>query len=83
VIHDEAQVSTFFPKVKLIFISAEHTPWPSVHGYRMCRKQYEEALARGEKPRKITFSCVEGGNHFMHYECPDVLLAHVTKGMKA
>jgi pimeloyl-ACP methyl ester carboxylesterase len=83
VIYDEAQVSTFFPNVTLIHNVGENTVWHCMHSYQVTKKRYEEALARGEKPRKTTFIFTKGANHFMHYECPEVLLQQVADGLKA
>jgi hypothetical protein len=54
-----------------------------MHAYQVMKKRYEEALARGEKPRKTTFYFTKGVNHFAHYECPEVLLQQAADGLKA
>jgi len=41
---------------------------------------YKEATGHGKQVFPTKFKLVEGGNHFIHYNLPDLLLQEVVQG---
>jgi len=76
------KVSSYFPNVKVFYISGIGTCYYCMWAYMESSRLYKEALARGEKVRPTKFKLVEGGNHFLHYDFPDVLLQEIVQSCK-
>ncbi|KAF7368507.1 Aminodeoxychorismate synthase [Mycena venus] len=70
-------VSSHFPRTAILYISGADTVYPAMWGYMASSSMYAAAQARGDVLRPMTFRLVEGGNHFMHYDSPDVLLGEI------
>jgi len=75
-------VSSYFPNVKVLHISGMGTCYYCMWAYMESLRLYNEAVAHGDKVRPTKFKLVEGGNHFLHYDMPDVLLKEVVQGCK-
>ncbi|KAJ6522715.1 Alpha/Beta hydrolase protein [Mycena capillaripes] len=73
-------VSSYFPQVKVLYITGIETCYYCMWGYMESSRLYAEAVAHGEKVRPTKFKLVEGGNHFLHYDMPDVFLQEVVHG---
>ncbi|KXN86988.1 hypothetical protein AN958_09331 [Leucoagaricus sp. SymC.cos] len=80
---DEKNIASHFPKVNVFYISGAHTCWYCIWGYMESERLYKEAVARGEKVRPTQFHLVQEGNHFLHYDLPDLLLSSVVKGCRS
>ncbi|KAJ6579492.1 hypothetical protein DFH09DRAFT_1445551 [Mycena vulgaris] len=79
---DVPLVSSYFPKVNVLYLSGIGTCSNCIWAYMESSRLYKEALASGEKVRPTKFKLVEGGNHFLHYDLPDLLLREVVHGCK-
>ncbi|KAJ6611318.1 Alpha/Beta hydrolase protein [Mycena sp. CBHHK59/15] len=79
---DEALVASLFPNVKVLYISGIGTCYYCMWAHMESSRLYKEALASGQKARPTKFKLVEGGNHFLHYDLPDLLLQEVASGSK-
>ncbi|KAJ6530686.1 Alpha/Beta hydrolase protein [Mycena capillaripes] len=76
---NEKLVSSYFPKVKIFYITGKATPYFCMWGYMESFRLYKEAVARGETVRTTKFKLVEG-NHFLHYDMPEEFLREVVQG---
>ncbi|KAJ6467926.1 Alpha/Beta hydrolase protein [Mycena sanguinolenta] len=70
-------VTSHFPRTPILHISGAETCYPGMWGYMSSFSQYAAAQERGDVLRPTTFKLVEGGNHFMHYDMPEVFLKEV------
>ncbi|KAJ7499595.1 hypothetical protein FB451DRAFT_1162061 [Mycena latifolia] len=76
------RLSTYFPKVNILYISGVGTCYYCMWAYMESSRLYKEAVSRGEKVRLTKFKLVEEGNHFLHYDFPDLLLREIVQGCK-
>ncbi|KAK7050645.1 Aminodeoxychorismate synthase [Favolaschia claudopus] len=76
--------SSHFPRTPILYVCGTETAYPMLWAYKTASAMYAHAAAgeRGDTAsvRPTTFQLVEGGNHFMHYDMPDVLLREVVAG---
>ncbi|KAJ7237967.1 Alpha/Beta hydrolase protein [Mycena rebaudengoi] len=79
---DVSLVSSYFPKVNVLYISGIGTCYYCMWAYMESSRLYKEAIEQGEKVRLTKFKLVEQGNHFLHYDLPDLLLREVVQGCK-
>ncbi|KAF7378222.1 Aminodeoxychorismate synthase [Mycena sanguinolenta] len=70
-------VTSHFPRTPILHISGAETCYPGMWGYMSSFSSYAAAQERGDVSRPTTFKIVEGGNHFMHYDMPEIFLKEV------
>ncbi|KAJ7139183.1 Alpha/Beta hydrolase protein [Mycena epipterygia] len=73
-------VASYFPNVNVVYMSGEETTPTCVWAYMQSVRLYTEAIGRGENVRPTTFKLVPGGNHFLHYDLPEVFLREIIDG---
>jgi hypothetical protein len=62
---DVSLVSSYFPKVNVLYISGIGTCYYCMWAYMESSRLYKEAIEQGEKVRPTKFKLVEQGNHFV------------------
>ncbi|KAK6995793.1 Aminodeoxychorismate synthase [Favolaschia claudopus] len=77
---DLVSSQSHFPRTPILYVCGTETAYPMLWAYKTASSMYAAARERGDAVRPTTFKLVEGGNHFMHYDMPDVLLREVVAG---
>ncbi|KAJ6509122.1 Alpha/Beta hydrolase protein [Mycena vulgaris] len=73
-------VASFFPNVNVLYMSGEQTSYSCMWSHMESARLYKEALERGEIVRPTTFRLVPEGNHFLHYDAPEIFIREVVDG---
>ncbi|KAF8213022.1 hypothetical protein K438DRAFT_1957603 [Mycena galopus ATCC 62051] len=75
--------SSYFPDVNIFYISGTDTCSYCIWAYMESRRMYKDAVEREEEVRPTLFKLVPGGNHFLHYDMPEIFLEEVLNGCTA
>ncbi|KAF9461915.1 Alpha/Beta hydrolase protein [Collybia nuda] len=79
---NENLAGSYFPNVHVHYLVAKNSTWFVLWGYIESMRLYEEARNRGQIVRATNFVLVEGANHFLHYENPELMLQLVIAGAR-
>ncbi|KAJ7139235.1 Alpha/Beta hydrolase protein [Mycena epipterygia] len=77
---DQDLVASYFPNVNVLYISGEETLFYCMWAYLESVRLYSEAIERGESVRPTKFKLVPEGNHFLHYDVPEIFLREIVNG---
>ncbi|KAK6967072.1 hypothetical protein R3P38DRAFT_3509040 [Favolaschia claudopus] len=77
---DLVSSESHFPLTPILYVCGTETAYPMLWAYKTASAMYAAARKREDAVRPTTFQLVDGGNHFMHYDMPDVLLREVVAG---
>jgi len=78
-LYDEILAQQFLPDVSVTYFVCTSTPWVSMWTYFAAEKEYEDFKSRSLRGRSMRFLEVVGGNHFLQWDNPELMLEVVIR----
>ncbi|KAK7025984.1 hypothetical protein VNI00_015814 [Paramarasmius palmivorus] len=71
------------PKLRITYLNAPRSPWLTVWPYLETKRLYEECLASNVDVRPVEFIVMDGVNHCVHQDQPELFMSFIMKSLSA
>ncbi|KAF7294194.1 AB hydrolase-1 domain-containing protein [Mycena chlorophos] len=78
-VFDASSAASYFPNTSVLYISGANTIPSCLYGHR----EFARRVKDGEAARRVKLALIPGGNHFLHYEMPEVFVKEIVERCRA